>query len=118
MANWRPAKSLDTLRKQINTLYPKRSKISDGLVGDSKHASRPSDHNPDGNGVVRAFDCTHDPKNGVDCSKLAKALQDSADKRIKYLIWNKQITQKTDVTKWKKYTGGNAHTHHLHISVL
>jgi hypothetical protein len=117
MANWRAAKSITTLRKQLNEMFPQRSKISDGIVGDLAHSQRASDHNPNGAGVVTAFDITHDPKTGVDCHKLAKTLQTMRDPRIKYLIWNGRITQKTDVTKWKGYSGKNPHKHHLHLSV-
>ena len=43
---WRLARSLETLRAQINRIAPNRSKVSDGTIGDAKHASRSSDHNP------------------------------------------------------------------------
>ena len=57
---WRLARSLETLRAQINALSPNRSKASDGTIGDAAHSARTSDHNPDGGGVVRALDLTHD----------------------------------------------------------
>jgi hypothetical protein len=112
---WRLAKSLGRLRKQINAKFPNRSKVSDGTIGDAKHAKRKSDHNPNEKGVVCAFDVTHDPKNGVNCGELAKKL--AKDKRVKYLIWNRQITEKGNPSKWKPYTGANPHDKHLHISV-
>lgn len=115
--NWRAANSITTLRKQLNALFPERSKASDGLIGDQAHSKRKSDHNPTPAGIVCAFDVTHDPKNGVDCHKLAKALQDSGDKRIKYLIWTGRITRIDNVRQWKTYTGANPHNHHLHLSV-
>lgn len=114
---WRLAKSLETLRKQINSFYPKRSKASDGTIGDQKHSKRVSQHNPNAAGVVCAFDITHDPVNGVDCHKLAKALVDSKDARIRYLIWNGRITSDAKAGAWKRYTGSNPHNHHLHLSV-
>jgi hypothetical protein len=114
---WRLAKSLETLRAQINAAFPARSKVSDGTVGDLAHSRTKSDHNPNAAGVVTAMDITHDPGSGVDCNKLAAALQASRDPRVKYLIWRKQITQKGDVRKWKAYGGKNPHDKHLHISV-
>jgi hypothetical protein len=43
---WRVAKSLDRLLAQVNRLASDRSKASDGAIGDAKHQSRESDHNP------------------------------------------------------------------------
>lgn len=118
MSNWRLANSLITLRNQLNGMFPARSKASDGAIGDQAHAARKSEHNPNAAGVVRAIDVTHDPKNGVDCHELAKALCTSKDNRVLYIIWNGRITvQGTNLQKWKPYPGKNAHTHHLHISV-
>lgn len=118
---WRNCLALDTLRKQVNALYPSRSKVSDGTIGDAAHASRSSDHNPwirEGKmGVVSALDITHDPKNGVDCNKLVAALVAHNDPRIKYIIWNRQIWNPSISKKWRKYTGSNAHSKHFHISV-
>lgn len=110
----RPAYSLDGLLWQLNQLAPHRSRASDGWIGDPAHQARVSDHNPDKNGIVRARDYTHDPAGGLDCEKLAAALVASKDDRIKYIIWNKRIWQGS----WKKYTGANPHTQHLHLSVV
>ncbi len=116
---WRVAESLDVLLGQVNALFPKRSKVSDGSIGDAAHASRSSDHNPwlklAGQPVVTARDYTHHPVGGLDCQKLADALVKSGDKRIKYIIWNRRIWQ---AGKWTAYTGSNPHTQHLHLSVV
>jgi len=121
---WRTANSLLQYRDQLNAACPRRSKVSDGFVGDAAHASRDSDHNPwvklAGMGIVTAGDFTHDPKNGVDCEKLYQALVASRDPRIKYIIWNRTITSGNGQTQpWvrRKYTGSNPHDKHLHISV-
>lgn len=116
--SWRLAKSLDTFRRQVNTAHPGRSKASDGTIGDQAHSARTSDHNPDENGVVRAFDLTHDPANGVDCDKVAEALVASRDRRIDYLIWKGRILSSTrQPWQWRPYSGKNKHTKHVHISV-
>lgn len=122
------AESLETLRKQLNQLFPNRSKVSDGGIGDAAHASRDSDHNPwvkdkKGVGVVTARDFTFDnnPKDGegIDCNKLAEILVKNKDKRIKYIIWNKRIiSSKQQPWVWRKYTGKNPHDKHLHLSVM
>jgi hypothetical protein len=44
-------------------------------------------------------------------------LQISRDPRLKYIIYEGQITVKGDITKWKPYAGANPHRHHAHISV-
>lgn len=117
----RITKSLDTLRSQVNALAPKRSKASDGWLGDSKHSMRKSDHNPEPDGTVDAFDLTHDPKNGVDIQRVCDAIIASKDRRVSYLICNGKIIAGNSGPKpWVKrnYTGPNKHTKHLHISVL
>lgn len=122
---WRVAKSISTLRAQVNDIYPDRRKSSDGTIGDENHQKNDSDHNPwvrDGNiGVVTAIDFTHDPSNGIDAGKLAQALIDSRDPRIKYVISNRRICAGHAGPKpwqWRNYTGKNPHTKHMHLSVM
>lgn len=122
--SWRVAKSLLHLREQINAMFPKRSKESDGTIGDAAHASRSSDHNPwvkDGAvGVVTGMDITNDPAHGVPSQSIADALVASRDPRIKYVISNRRICAGTDGPsswRWRKYTGKNPHDHHVHVSV-
>lgn len=118
---WRLAKSLETLREQINAASPNRSKASDGTIGDSAHDSRSSDHNPwvmDGKtGVVTAIDITHDPRNGMDGAVVAEALKASGGTRIKYIIWNRRIWNPSVSSRWRPYTGSNPHDKHVHVSV-
>lgn len=118
---WQLAGSLVQLRAQLNQLYPNRSKISDGTIGDAAHAASVSDHNPDSSGTVRAFDCTHDPAGGVDGNWLAGQLQRSRDPRIKYVIWNRRIMAGNAGPSpwvWRAYHGSNPHDHHVHVSVV
>lgn len=117
----RLTESLKTLRSQVNALAPKRSKLSDGWIGDTKHSMRKSDHNPEPDGTVDAFDLTHDPANGVDIQKVCDAIIASRDKRVSYLICNGQIIAGNGGPQpWVKrvYTGANKHNKHLHVSVL
>lgn len=125
MSMWRLAKSLETMRAQIDALSPNRSRASDGTIGDAAHASRSSDHNPwikDGaTGVVTALDITHDPLHGIDSEALAEQLRAWKDGRIKYVISNRKIFSGTGQSRpawqWRKYTGVNPHNKHVHISV-
>ena len=84
---WRVAESLQRLLEQVNQMAPDRNKASDGSIGDPRHQSRASDHNPwviDGNiGVVTARDITHDPRNGCDAQKIADSIVASRDPRVK-----------------------------------
>jgi hypothetical protein len=119
---WRPAKSLVVLRSAIDSAHPGRNKASDGTLGDAAHAGRDSDHNPwikDGLvGVVTAIDITHDPMSGCDANRIVAALVASRDRRIKYIIWNRQIVNSTVAPwRWRPYTGRNPHTTHFHLSV-
>lgn len=115
----RIAKSLDVLRSQLNTMYPNRSKTSDGWIGDTSHAAGQSDHNPNSSGVVTALDITHDPVHGLDARKIAEALVASRDPRIKYVISNREINSSTvSPWQWRTFTGSNPHTQHLHLSVV
>lgn len=121
MMAWRLAKSLEALRKQVNDAAPKRSKISDGTIGDPAHSARKSDHNPDSSGIVRALDITHDPAHGVDGNKLAAAMFTSRDPRLKYVIWNRRImsgSKGPSPWQWRAYHGANPHDKHIHFSVL
>jgi hypothetical protein len=121
---WRVAKSLETLRRQINEMAPDRDKSSDGTIGDTSHQARRSDHNPNADGVVTAMDITNDPAHGVDARGIAEMLLVSRDSRIKYVISDREIfsspgfsTSKTP-WRWRPYSGTNAHTRHVHVSVL
>lgn len=118
---WRLAKALETLRSQVNAKWPNRGKGSDGSVGDTSHAARPSDHNPDRDGIVHAIDITHDPKGGFDSYAFADMLLKKQDPRVSYIISNRRIgsgPKGTQPGKWRRYTGSNPHDHHVHISVV
>jgi hypothetical protein len=117
--SWRLAKSLVTLREQINHAHPRRSKKSDGTVGDLSHRARKSDHNPNRAGVVQAIDITHDPAGGFDSYKFAELLRNTKDRRVKYVISNRRIFSSTTAPwQWRKYSGSNPHSQHVHVSVM
>jgi lysozyme family protein len=124
---WRVAEALLTLRATVNTAAPRRSKVSDGTIGDPAHAVRTSDHNPwivdGGVGVVTGMDITHDPRGGCDAHRLAEVLRTSGDRRLKYIISNRRIASaapkgSAPAWAWRTYTGANPHNHHAHISVV
>ena len=59
---WKLVAGGEDLRDQVNKRWPHRDKASDGSKGDSAHASRASDHNPDSKGLVHALDLDEDLK--------------------------------------------------------
>jgi hypothetical protein len=119
---WRAARSLVTIRSQVNAKFPRRRTASDGLIGDASHQNRSSDHNPwYGPGIVTAADITHDPAVGLDMDVLTDQLQASRDSRIKYVIFNRWIMDSRsgrNPWKWVRYKGANPHTVHMHLSVV
>ena len=114
------SKSGERLRNQINDAFPDRDKRSDGWIGDSRHSATKSDHNPAlPSGVVRAIDIDSDLGGAANNAHyLANQLRKLAkkDKRISYIIFNKKIASRILFWKWRKYSGIDPHTSHIHIS--
>lgn len=107
------------LREQIDDAFPDRDRTSDGWLGDTRHAARKSDHNPDDKGVVRAIDIDADLRsNASEAFDLADQLRILArsDKRIAYVIFNSKIASWRMNYKWRVYKGINPHKKHIHIS--
>lgn len=120
---WRNAAALVALRNGVNARWPKRDKASDGTIGDAAHASRSSDHNPwvvvNGVGVVRALDIDVDGINAAWYAEELRKLGAAGDHRLAgggYVIFNNRITA-SDFKSWRKYTGSNPHTKHVHVSL-
>jgi hypothetical protein len=113
------SKAADSLRDAVTTWYPDRRTSSDGWLGDARHSARKSDHNPDSTGCVRAIDIDSrlDSSEGLSVY-LADQIRICAktDKRISYVIHNGMIASKILNFKWRKYSGYNKHTKHIHIS--
>ena len=117
------SKSAIQLREQIDDTFPGRDRTSDGWIGDTRHAARKSDHNPDALGWVRAIDIDRDlvgkkgkPDLMPDLVDQIRALAKSGDKRISYIIFDGRIASPKRSWRWRPYTGVNQHRHHAHIS--
>lgn len=118
---WRLAPSLVALMNETDRLWPNRSRVSDGSIGDPAHSARTSDHNP-ANGWVTAVDITEDPRNGPDLVAFWDHLTATRDQRVKYLIYEGRIVASyavSGVPAWtpRAYSGANPHDRHLHVSV-
>ena len=96
--------------RQATALFPKRKRLSDGLLPSAAHRKQNpnSDHN-----TGLAVDLTHDPKGGVDCTELYEKWQ--GDDRVSYLIFNRRIWTKERGDR--PYTGSNPHLKHIHLSI-
>ena len=119
----RLSKAAAQLREQFDDTYPSRDRSSDGWIGDTRHAARPSDHNPDANGWVRAIDVDRDvsgkskPDLMPDIADQIRLLcKSKREKRITYIIFDGRIASAKKGWAWREYTGANKHNHHCHIS--
>ena len=121
--NPRLSKAASQLREQIDDSFPDRDRTSDGWIGDTRHAARKSDHNPDGQGWVRAIDIDRDLFKGSKpdimpdlVDQLRRACKTKQEKRISYIIFDERICSPILGWKWRKYKGSNPHTKHAHFS--
>jgi hypothetical protein len=119
----RLSKSAIQLREQIDDAFPDRDRASDGWIGDTRHAARKSDHNPDAQGWVRAIDIDRDlhgknrkPDVMPDLVDQIRVAAKSGDKRIAYVIFGGKIASPRKAWRWRPYDGINQHRHHAHIS--
>jgi hypothetical protein len=114
------SKSVVQLREQADDAYPDRKRDSDGTIGDARHSARKSDHNPDrDSGIIRALDLDVDfDKSANTAAYIADQIRTLAksDKRIAYVIFNRKIASARSLWRWRKYTGVNPHSSHIHIS--
>lgn len=110
------APSLDRLRAEVNERWPLRDKTSDGWIGDEKHSSRESQHNPDwappDPGIIRALDVDID---GIDKQALLDEL--IGDPRVWYVIHDRHIWSRTYGFAKRVYAGPNPHHGHIHVSI-
>jgi len=116
------------LRDQVDKRWPKRSKRSDGWIGDSAHAARKSDHNPNKAGIVHAIDIDENlgkgkNRNGRSARRLTNELLEYAasglpgSNRLKYVVYENRIASgsyKSSFWTWRRGSWG--HTAHIHVS--
>jgi hypothetical protein len=122
--SWKPVAGITTLRKQIDDRWPKRDKRSDGIVGDSAHAARKSDHNPDSRGYVHALDIDEDLRGSkMDSEWLARQIiayarnKRPGSSRLKYVVYEDRIASGSYPRQfWTWRNGDWGHEHHMHVS--
>lgn len=130
---WRLARSLETLRGQLDARWPDRDRKSDGTIGDLLHAGQGgptfnvagygvsgTDHLPDRNEIVCAYDIDTDIAPGITAHDVADAIAASNDRRIGYIISNGRIWSTRSGAlpgAWRPYSGTDPHDTHVHVSV-
>lgn len=105
---------------QASVRWPGRNTASDGLCASAAHHQQnpTSDHEPDSRGICHAADLTKDLAHGVDTVALWNELAARADRRVKYLIRDRQIWNPSIAPYWRPYFGSNPHEKHGHVSIL
>jgi hypothetical protein len=115
---WYLNNALTTMRNEVNARWPGRDKGSDGTIGDEAHQSTSSDHNPDPDGSVDAWDMDvnlNGAGNGIpsDDIEFLKA-RFQAHESSKYWIHNRIICSRSTGWRRENYTGSNPHDKHVH----
>lgn len=117
MASWQVSPVLVPLIAEVKRKYPR---IVVGTIGDPKHQSEVSDHNPDKNGDVCAADFMIGPHfTKADAVALFNRLIVLRDPRFHYEILDRHIVSATTLPyRVRVYDGSDPHTGHIHVSVL
>jgi hypothetical protein len=112
--------ALSQFRAEVNAEYPGRDKGSDGTIGNEAHQVTNSDHNPDVDGSIDAWDMDVEV-NGPgrpfldDVERLKKVFQ--AHPSSGYWIHNDQIASRDGswVRRSYAYAGPNRNRHDKHV---
>jgi hypothetical protein len=123
-----------TLLGEFNAIAPSRDKSSDGTIGDGEHAQNVSDHNPDETGNVgsqsdpdsinevhaRDVDASGPWPAGWSMERIVQLVlarcRSGAEKRLRYIIFNRRIWSASNGWVQQSYTGVNPHDKHAHFS--
>lgn len=130
---WIKAKWIDAFFAALNRRFPERDRTTDGTIGDPKHATGASGHNPDDTPGVKAERQDADTKQEVRAADVDADLRDPsgitmqdvvnavlrtpADRdRLIYIIFNGWIWRASGGWRREAYSGSDKHTKHAHFS--
>lgn len=131
MSTWTLAPALEQLRRELNARWPNRDHASDGAIGDAAHAHTASDHNPNAQGVVCAYDIDTDldgtdDSNDPEMDALVEWLRLHPHPTLKYVLYRANdprfgmysayAAHGYPPFMWRPYTK-DPHISHPHISV-
>jgi hypothetical protein len=108
-------RALTNFRNAVNAAYPKRDKGSDGWIGDPAHQATSSDHNPDPDKSVDAWDMDVDLRSDNDkaaIEELKRVFQ--AHPSSRYWIHNRIEASRSTGWRRVRYDGKNPHDKHVH----
>lgn len=131
-ADWILIPCLRALFAEFDRIAPSRDHASDGSIGDTAHQNEVSDHNPDETGSVPIHDADSvnevhaiDVDNDLNRSDLTMEsvvqhllarCRSGAEKRLRYIIYDRRIWSASSGWVQKTYTGASPHTEHAHFS--
>lgn len=128
---WRLAPTLIGFIDEVDEMFPGRSRLSDGSIGDLAHSARVSDHNPEDDPAdrdltrwVTAIDITKDLDHGVHPWMIFERLRVARDPRLagngyciaEGLAFYGYATRTRPAWTWVRYGGSNRHDKHGHCS--
>jgi hypothetical protein len=132
VAGWILIACLKELFAEFDRIAPGRDHASDGSIGDTAHQNEVSDHNPDETGSVPIHDADHTNEvhaidvdddlrvPGLSMETVVQFLlgrcRSGAEKRLRYIIYNRRIWEASNGWKQGAYTGASPHTEHAHFS--
>jgi hypothetical protein len=118
VVDWFLNPALTTFRAEVDTEYSKRDRESDGTIGDQAHMGTSSDHNPDSDGSVDAWDMDVNlfgASKGIPWDHLER-LKDLFERHDAAQYWIHDGIICSRSTGWvrERYTGSNPHDKHIH----
>lgn len=132
MSDWILIACLKALFAEFDRIAPGRAHASDGAIGDTAHQHEVSDHNPDETGSVPIHDADHvNEVHAVDVDSdlnepglsmeivvqfLLDRCRSGAERRLRYIIYNRRIWEASNGWRQRAYTGSSPHTEHAHFS--